>query len=103
MRCDAARGFRFIRSPADSADIFLHKQDFRDTAMPREGLTVTFKEIHVGGKGPRAMAVQATAHAVHAPHARPINATSAGRPAARSNVLRGAQAELPQPDPRYRR
>ena len=99
MRWDAARGFRFIRSPADSADIFLHKQDFRDTAMPREGLTVTLKEIHVGGKGPRAMAVQATAHAVHAPRARPINAI----PAARSNVLRGAQAELPQPDPRYRR
>ena len=82
MRWDAARGFRFIRSPADSADIFLHKQDFRDTAMPREGLTVTLKEIHVGGKGPRAMAVQAQAHAVPAPRARPINATPAARPPA---------------------
>ena len=100
MRWDAARGFRFTRSPADSADIFLHVQDFRDTAMPREGLTVTLKEIHVGGKGPRAMAVQATAHAVHAPR---VALSTRFRPAARSNVLRGAQAELPQPDPRYRR
>ena len=27
--------------------------------MPRQGLSVTFEEIHVGGKGPRAMAVLA--------------------------------------------
>ena len=100
MRWDATRGFRFIHSPADSADIFLHKQDFRDTAMPREGLTVTFKEIHVGGKGPRAMAVQAQAHAVHAPRARPINATPAGRPQQRTTRR---SARLPQLDLRYRR
>jgi uncharacterized membrane protein YsdA (DUF1294 family)/cold shock CspA family protein len=71
VRWDAARGFGFIRSPATSADIFFHKQDFRDTATPHEGLAVTFEEIHVGGKGPRAMAVQAAAHA---PGVAPIGA-----------------------------
>jgi len=63
VRWDAARGFGFIRSPAISADIFFHKQDFRDAATPHEGLAVSFEEIHVGGKGPRAMAVQAADHA----------------------------------------
>ena len=58
IRWDAARAFGFIRSPDTSADVFFHLRDFRGAAPPREGLAVTYEEIHVGGKGPRAMAVQ---------------------------------------------
>ena len=46
-------------APASAADVFFHIRDFRGTTPPREGLTVVFEEIHGGGKGPRAMAVQA--------------------------------------------
>lgn len=58
LRWDAARGFGFIQSPASSADVFFHKQEFRGTTPPREGMVVSFEEVHVGGKGPRAMSVQ---------------------------------------------
>lgn len=58
-RWDAARGFGFIRGPGTSADVFFHVRDFRGNGggMPVEGMTVAYDEIHVGGKGPRAMAV----------------------------------------------
>ena len=59
VRWNAERAFGFIRSPASAADVFFHIRDFRGTTPPREGLTVVFEEIHGGGKGPRAMAVQA--------------------------------------------
>lgn len=56
-RWDAVRGFGFIRSPGE-ADVFFHIRDFRSAgAPPSEGMAVGFDEIHVGGKGPRAMAV----------------------------------------------
>ena len=60
VRWDRDRGFGFIRSTATSPDIFFHIKDFRGPAgmLPQEGQAVTFEEIHVGGKGPRAMAVQ---------------------------------------------
>jgi uncharacterized membrane protein YsdA (DUF1294 family)/cold shock CspA family protein len=60
VRWDDARGFGFIRSAASTADVFFHVRDFRgeDPVAPRQGLAVTFEEIHVGGKGPRGMAVQ---------------------------------------------
>jgi uncharacterized membrane protein YsdA (DUF1294 family)/cold shock CspA family protein len=60
VKWDDARGFGFLRSPGTSSDIFFHVRDFRAAGgvMPRSGLAVTFEEIHVGGKGPRAMAVQ---------------------------------------------
>ncbi|MCZ8257370.1 MAG: cold shock domain-containing protein, partial [Polaromonas sp.] len=57
VRWEAARGFGFIRSPAASADVFFHLRDLRGGMQPREGMDVTFDEIHVGGKGPRAMAI----------------------------------------------
>ncbi|MFT4243643.1 MAG: cold shock and DUF1294 domain-containing protein [Acidovorax sp.] len=57
VRWDAARAFGFIRSPGTSANVFFHIRDFRG-GTPKEGLAVTYEEIHVGGKGPRAMAVQ---------------------------------------------
>ena len=59
VRWDDAKGFGFIRGTG-AQDIFFHVRDFRagPGATPRQGLKVTFEEIHVGGKGPRAMAVQ---------------------------------------------
>ncbi len=58
IRWDATRAFGFIRSPDTSADVFFHVRDYRGSAAPREGLAVVYEEIHVGGKGPRAMAVR---------------------------------------------
>jgi uncharacterized membrane protein YsdA (DUF1294 family)/cold shock CspA family protein len=58
-RWDAGRGFGFIRGPAGGADVFFHLRDLRGGLQPRQGMLVTFEEIHVGGKGPRAMAVEA--------------------------------------------
>lgn len=59
VRWEAARGFGFIRVPS-MQDIFFHVQDFRTAqgVVPRVGMLVDFNEIHVGGKGPRAMAVR---------------------------------------------
>lgn len=57
VRWEASRAFGFIRSPDTSADVFFHVRDYRGSAPPREGLAVVYEEIHVGSKGPRAMAV----------------------------------------------
>ena len=66
VRWDANRAFGFIRSPDTSADVFFHVRDFRGSTPPREGLAVVYEEIHVGGKGPRAMAVLPVAPAAGA-------------------------------------
>jgi len=71
IRWDATRAFGFIRSPDTSADVFFHVRDYRGSAAPREGLAVVYEEIHVGGKGPRAMAVQPMALQGAAPQPRP--------------------------------
>jgi uncharacterized membrane protein YsdA (DUF1294 family)/cold shock CspA family protein len=58
VRWDADRGFGFVRSPATDVDVFFHIRDYRGgNTAPAEGLQVRYEEIHVGGKGPRAMAV----------------------------------------------
>jgi len=78
VKWDDARGFGFIRSAGSNGDVFFHVRDFRGArgSVPRQGLSVTFEEIHVGGKGPRAMAVQ--------PAGEPAAAHSdGGRPRAR--------------------
>lgn len=60
VRWESARGFGFIRSPDISADVFVHLRDFSDRGLvPQVGMALQFEEIHVGGKGPRAVAVQA--------------------------------------------
>lgn len=60
VRWDKDRGFGFIRCPEISADVFVHLRDFADRGTtPQVGMTLAFDEIHVGGKGPRAVAVQA--------------------------------------------
>nr|WP_315184377.1 cold shock and DUF1294 domain-containing protein [uncultured Albidiferax sp.] len=67
QRWDATRGFGFIRSPETVADIFFHIKDYRGDGHPREGQTVWFDEITVGGKGPRAVAVHTQRAAASAP------------------------------------
>jgi uncharacterized membrane protein YsdA (DUF1294 family)/cold shock CspA family protein len=60
VRWEAERGFGFIRSPEVAADVFVHLRDFVDRQLkPQVGMELGFDEIHVGGKGPRAMAVHA--------------------------------------------
>lgn len=60
VRWNDAKGFGFIRSGTTAQDVFVHVRDFRSNGgeAPREGMRVTFEDIHVGGKGPRAVAVQ---------------------------------------------
>ena len=60
VRWESTRGFGFIRSPDISADVFVHLRDFVDRGVaPQVGMALRFEEIHVGGKGPRAVAVEA--------------------------------------------
>ncbi|MBF5005833.1 DUF1294 domain-containing protein [Diaphorobacter caeni] len=71
-RWDDARGFGFIDS-GDSRDVFVHVRDFaRSGVSPVSGMQVTYEEIQVGGKGPRAMDVRAV-------NASTASAASAGR------------------------
>lgn len=60
VRWDEAKGFGFIRSGSVAQDVFVHVRDYRSRVgeAPRPGLRVTFEDVHVGGKGPRAVAVQ---------------------------------------------
>lgn len=66
IRWDATRGFGFIRSQDTPGDVFFHARDFRSSEPPCVGLAVLYQEIRVGGKGPRAMAVQPHADAAAA-------------------------------------
>lgn len=60
VRWEKDRGFGFIRCPEISADVFVHLRDFSDRGTaPQVGMRLDFEEIHVGGKGPRAVAVRA--------------------------------------------
>jgi uncharacterized membrane protein YsdA (DUF1294 family)/cold shock CspA family protein len=71
VRWEKDRGFGFIRCPDISADVFVHLRDFTDrSTTPQVGMRVNFEEIHVGGKGPRAMSVQA-AGAARLPQSQP--------------------------------
>jgi len=98
VRWDAARAFGFIRSPDTPADVFFHIRDFRGAAPPKEGLAVIYEEIHVGGKGPRAMAVQAIGSAGtmgvarDKPAAARPSVTARPRPAQRSQSRSGPAA-----------
>lgn len=95
-RWDAERAFGFIRSPDSVADVFFHLRDFQGPAAPRMGMAVVFEEIHVGGKGPRAMAVRHSAQAVSAP-GRAADPRGAGSTASREepqSARRGPSAAL---------
>lgn len=82
VRWDDAKGFGFIRSAAGAQDVFVHVRDYRSSVgqAPRQGLRVSFEDVHVGGKGPRALAVQPAAEA-----------------AGSSRPSRGARATAPAP------
>ena len=82
VRWEAERGFGFIRSPQVTADVFVHLRDFQDRGVtPRVGMAVHFDEIHVGGKGPRAVAVQLSS--ASASPAAPVQAQRRPLPRAR--------------------
>lgn len=66
VRWEAARGFGFIATADGARNVFFHVRDFRG-GEPAEGLAVRFEQIEVGGKGPRAVAVQPLARAAAAP------------------------------------
>lgn len=54
---DEAKGFGFIRSAQTPEDVFFHIRDWEGLNLPTLQVGVEFDEIHVGGKGPRAMGV----------------------------------------------
>ena len=71
VRWDDAKGFGFIHSPSSSAQLFFHIRDWRGSAAPTPNQRVSFEEIHVGGKGPRAMDVRPDADRTAAPPRNP--------------------------------
>lgn len=85
VRWNAERAFGFIRSPDTPADVFFHMRDFEGGGTPLEGHSVSYQEIHVRGKGPRAMAVQ------------PVGTPAVTAPAARSAAGGSKKAQAPSP------
>ena len=92
-RWDAERAFGFIRSPDSVADVFSSAR-LSGPSRTEYGHGGGFEEIHVGGKGPRAMAVRPSAQAVGAPGraADPRGAGSAASREAPQSARRGPSA-----------
>ncbi|WP_213954034.1 DUF1294 domain-containing protein [Variovorax sp. dw_954] len=92
------RGFSFIHCPDISADVFVHLRDFTDKGItPQVGMMLRFEEIHMGGKGPRAVAVQA-AGAARQPQGRSASEPSrrpSDRPNGRSRDVAPSTSSLP--------
>lgn len=82
VRWEAARGFGFIRSASTQDKVFFHARDFRGAPQPLLHMAVEYEEIHVDGKGRRAMAV------------RPVGAPSA--PDHSASASRSTQATAPR-------
>ena len=96
VRWEAERGFGFIRSPEVSADVFVHLRDFNDRQMkPQVGMELSFEEIHVGGKGPRAAAVQAVSAGASRPLPNHAPVDGNRRPAPRTTPRRASASESP--------
>lgn len=98
IRWNEAKGFGFIESPQSNAQVFFHIRDWRGSATPAPRESVSFEEIHVGGKGARAMDVrqedhQAPAHALRRPQPA---ATRTAQPEARATQP-VARAARPRP------
>lgn len=102
VRWNAERAFGFIRSADTDADVFFHVRDFRGGGAPREGQAVVYEEIHVGGKGPRAMAVQPAGGPAMATPSHSMG-TGTRNPARASSPARSAAARAPQPAAAHRR
>jgi uncharacterized membrane protein YsdA (DUF1294 family)/cold shock CspA family protein len=92
VRWDEAKGFGFIRSGAVAQDVFVHVRDYRshDGGAPRPGLRVTFEDIHVGGKGPRAVSVEPISASPGTVRRASAGRAQAARP--RQKVRRGGAA-----------
>ena len=107
LRFDAERGFGFIGTTDGRRDIFFHVRDYRGDSLPRVGERVRFERIEVGGKGPRAVAVQgqgAPAQARSNPR-HSARAASPASPAARSRSRPSdgpPHTRAPAPGPRPR-
>ena len=99
VRWESARGFGFIRSPDIPADVFVHLRDFVDRGVaPHVGMALRFEEIHVGGKGPRAVAVEAVGTTLRRPTSPPQPMPTAARrhrPAAPEPTRRREPAPAP--------
>lgn len=61
IRWEADRGFGFIEGSAGTQDVFFHVKDVQRGWTPQVGQVVRYELVHVGGKGPRAVAVQGPA------------------------------------------
>ena len=61
IRWEAGRGFGFIEGAAGTQDVFFHVKDVPRGWTPQVGQVVSYELVHVGGKGPRAVAVQGPA------------------------------------------
>ncbi len=62
IRWNEEKAYGFIRSDDSHADVFFHLRDLQrgTNQVPAVGMTAVFQEIHVGGKGPRAVSVRLT-------------------------------------------
>lgn len=96
VRWDEQRGFGFIRCEATSQDIFFHIRDCLGGIQPPINATVEFEEIHMGGKGPRAMAVRAAQYAVQ-PMGQPTSRQPSGRAPSRRPVQAATRRESSTP------
>ena len=103
VRWDATRAFGFIHSADSAGDVFFHIRDYRGATPPREGLAVVFEEIHVGGKGPRAMAVrtvsspQGTDNDTYSNHGGRTQRPSPARRSAPTSSAGRRQSKAPSP------
>ncbi|MGS5086894.1 DUF1294 domain-containing protein [Hydrogenophaga sp. A37] len=90
VRWDDAKGFGFIHSPQSSAQLFFHIRDWRGSAAPALNQRVSFEEIHVGSKGPRAMDVRPDTDRTATPPHKPSRTAAAqtARPPQRSHPPR---------------
>ena len=97
VRWDAARGFGFIRSAAAQADVFFHVRDFRGAPEPTLHMAVEYEEIHVGGKGPRAMAVRPRGSAQPGGRVSKNPRTTSSSPGKAPRPAQGSHAARPAP------
>ena len=89
-RWDPDKGFGFIKSPQSCQDVFFHIREFSasDRSGPQPGLNVEFETLHVGGKGPRGMAVRPVASYAHGAQDRSPRKQTAGHRSSRPRSLR---------------
>ena len=58
VRWEAAQSHGFIRSPETPAEVYFHLRDYEGPHPIQPGTAIVYEEIHVGGKGPRALSVK---------------------------------------------